>query len=134
VVHVQPGVDEQLEDDGDFVAVARVNRKARGMAATRALAVYGNSGAINAELRCMGVNPFERGVIVHRRTTCTRTGRSPARLGQPIKNRSAKAMNRAADMNVQEKSDCAVIPVVRNNCVRRPHQKTQGAFEVYSRM
>jgi hypothetical protein len=34
---VQLGADEQLEDDGDFVAVARVNRKARCMAAARAL-------------------------------------------------------------------------------------------------
>jgi len=29
--------------------------------------------------------------------------------------RSAKAINRTADMNVQEKSDCAVIPVNRPN-------------------
>jgi hypothetical protein len=29
--------------------------------------------------------------------------------------RSAKAMNRTADMNVQEKSDCAVVPVNRPN-------------------
>jgi len=29
--------------------------------------------------------------------------------------RSAKAINRAADMNVQEKSDCAVVPVNQLN-------------------
>ena len=29
--------------------------------------------------------------------------------------RSAKAMNRTADMNVQEKSDCAVVPVNQPN-------------------
>jgi hypothetical protein len=29
--------------------------------------------------------------------------------------RSAKAINRTADMNVQEKSDCAVIPVKQPN-------------------
>jgi hypothetical protein len=29
--------------------------------------------------------------------------------------RSAKAINRTADMNVQEKSDCAVLPVNRPN-------------------
>src|SRR6266851_5627784 len=29
--------------------------------------------------------------------------------------RSAKAMNRTADMNVQEKSDCAIVPVNRPN-------------------
>ena len=74
---VQPGVDEQLEDDGDFVAVARVNRKARCMAAARALTAHGNSGAINAELRCMGVNPFERGVIVLKRTGIARLRSQP---------------------------------------------------------
>ena len=58
---VQPGVDEQLEDDGNFVAVARVNRKPRCVAAVRALTAHGNFGAINAELRCMGMNPFQRG-------------------------------------------------------------------------
>jgi len=74
---VQPGVNEQLEDDGDFVAVARVNRKARCMAAARALTAHGNSGAINAELRCMGVNPFERGVIVLKRTGIARLRSQP---------------------------------------------------------
>ncbi len=29
--------------------------------------------------------------------------------------RSAKAMNRTADVNVQEKSDCAVVPVNQSN-------------------
>ena len=29
--------------------------------------------------------------------------------------RSAKAMNRTADMHVQEKSDCAVVPVNQPN-------------------
>ena len=29
--------------------------------------------------------------------------------------RSAKAINRTADMNVQEKSDCAVVPVNQPN-------------------
>jgi len=29
--------------------------------------------------------------------------------------RSAKAINRTADMHVQEKSDCAVVPVNRSN-------------------
>ena len=73
-----PGVDEQLEDDGDFVAVARVNRKARCMAAARALTAHGNSGAIDAELRCMGVNPFERGgVIVVKRTGIARLRSQP---------------------------------------------------------
>ncbi len=61
------GVDEQLEDDGDFVAVARVNREARCVAAAPALTAHGNFGAINAKLRCMGVNPFECGVIVLKR-------------------------------------------------------------------
>src|SRR2546426_28544 len=33
--------------------------------------------------------------------------------------RSAKAINRTADMNVQEKSDCAVIPVNQPNNERQ---------------
>src|SRR5215468_6575114 len=36
--------------------------------------------------------------------------------------RSAKAMNRTADMNVQEKSDCAVVPV------NQPNNEGQEAF------
>jgi len=71
------GVDEQLEDDGDFVAVARVNRKARCVAAARARTAHGNFGAINAELRCMGVNPFQRGVIVLKRTGIARLWSQP---------------------------------------------------------
>ena len=34
--------------------------------------------------------------------------------------RSAKAINRTADMNVQEKSDCAVVPVNQPNNERQP--------------
>src|SRR5260370_8261572 len=34
--------------------------------------------------------------------------------------RSAKAINRTADANVQEKSDCAVIPVNQPNNERQP--------------
>ena len=74
---VQHGVDEQLEDDGNFVAVARVNRKARCVVAARALTAHGNSGAINAELRCMGVNPFQRGVIVLKRAGIARLRSQP---------------------------------------------------------
>ena len=36
--------------------------------------------------------------------------------------RSAKAINRKADMNVQEKSDCAVVPV------NQPNNEGQYAF------
>jgi hypothetical protein len=36
--------------------------------------------------------------------------------------RSAKAINRTADMNVQEKSDCAVVPV------NQPNNEGQDAF------
>ena len=36
--------------------------------------------------------------------------------------RSAKAINRTADMNVQEKSDCAVVPV------NLPNNEGQHAF------
>ena len=36
--------------------------------------------------------------------------------------RSAKAMNRTADMHVQEKSDCAVVPV------NQPNNEGQYAF------
>ena len=34
--------------------------------------------------------------------------------------RSAKAINRTADMNVQEKSDCAVVPVNQPNKEEQP--------------
>ncbi len=34
--------------------------------------------------------------------------------------RSAKAINRTADMNVQEKSDCAVVPVNQSNNEGQP--------------
>src|SRR5580698_9346591 len=51
---VQLGVDEQLEGNGNFVAVARMNRKARCVAAARALTAHGNSKAINAEFRRLG--------------------------------------------------------------------------------
>ena len=34
--------------------------------------------------------------------------------------RSAKAINRTADVNVQEKSDCAVVPVNRPNKEGQP--------------
>src|SRR6202795_2940690 len=34
--------------------------------------------------------------------------------------RSAKAINRTADMNVQEKSDCAVVPVNQSNKEGQP--------------
>jgi RNA-directed DNA polymerase len=37
--------------------------------------------------------------------------------------RSAKAIDRTADMNVQEKSDCAVIPV------NRPNKEVQACAE-----
>ena len=48
------------------------------MAAARALTAHGNSGAIDAELRCMGVNPFERGgVIVVKRTGIARLRSQP---------------------------------------------------------
>jgi hypothetical protein len=36
--------------------------------------------------------------------------------------RSAKAINRTADMNVQEKSDCVVVPV------NQPNNEGQHAF------
>ena len=36
--------------------------------------------------------------------------------------RSAKAMNRTADTHVQEKSDCAVVPV------NQPHNEGQYVF------
>ncbi|HEV3445325.1 MAG TPA: hypothetical protein VG099_11830 [Gemmataceae bacterium] len=85
---VQLGVDEQLEADGNvfFIAVARVNRKARGVAAARALPAHGNPGAINAELRRMGVNPFQRGVIVLKRAGIARL------RSQPVVNRDDDAM------------------------------------------
>ena len=38
--------------------------------------------------------------------------------------RSAKAINRTADTNVQEKSDCAVLPV------NQPNKVAQAAAEV----
>jgi|SRR5580704_2599923 hypothetical protein len=38
--------------------------------------------------------------------------------------RSAKAINRTADMNVQEKSDCAVLPL------NRPNKEVQASAEV----
>ena len=37
--------------------------------------------------------------------------------------RSAKAINRAADVNVQEKSDCAVVPV------NQPNKEEQSSTE-----
>ena len=74
---VELGIDEQLEDDGNFIAVARVNRKARCVAAAGALTAYGNSGAIDAELFCVGVNPFQRGVIVFKRAGIARLGSEP---------------------------------------------------------
>ena len=48
----------------------------------------------------------------NREISCTP---SPNELG-----RSAKAINRTADMNVQEKSDCAVVPLNRPNKVGQP--------------
>ena len=79
------GVDEQLEDDGNFVAVARVNRKARCVAAARALTAHGNPGAINAELRRMGMSPFERDVVVLKRAGIARL------RSQPVVNRDDDA-------------------------------------------
>src|SRR3981081_3812703 len=38
--------------------------------------------------------------------------------------RSAKAINRTADMNVQEKSDCAVVPVNQSNKEERSSAET----------
>ena len=83
---VQHGVDEQLEDDGNFVAVARVNRKARCVVAARALTAHGNPGAINAELLRMGVNPFQRRVIVLKRAGIARL------RSQPVVNRDDDAV------------------------------------------
>ncbi len=83
---VQLGVDEQLEDDGNFVAVARVNRKARCVTAARALTTHGNPGAVNAELRRMGMDPFERGVIVLKRAGIVRL------RSEPVVNRDDDAM------------------------------------------
>ncbi len=40
--------------------------------------------------------------------------------------RSAKAMNRTADMNVQEKSDCAVVPVNQPNNEGQPPSAEAG--------
>ena len=39
--------------------------------------------------------------------------------------RSAKAINRTADMNVQEKSDCAVVPV------NQPNNEATASAEVW---
>ena len=46
---------------------------------------------------------------MHKNREISRTSRSKDR------DRSAKAINRTADMNVQEKSDCAVVPVNQPN-------------------
>jgi len=40
--------------------------------------------------------------------------------------RSAKAINRTADMNVQEKSDCAVVPVNQSNNERQQPSAEAG--------
>ena len=40
--------------------------------------------------------------------------------------RSAKAINRTADVNVQEKSDCAVVPVNQSNKEERSSAETGG--------
>jgi hypothetical protein len=40
--------------------------------------------------------------------------------------RSAKAMNRTADVNVQEKSDCAVVPVNQPNIIGEPSSAEAG--------
>ena len=74
---VELRVDEQLEDDGNFVAVAGVNREVGCVAAARAFTAHGNFGAINAELGGMGVNPFERGVIIVKRTGVVRLRSEP---------------------------------------------------------
>ena len=42
------------------------------------------------------------------------------RLGRTDQDRSAKAINRTADVNVQEKSDCAVVPMNRPNKEGQP--------------
>jgi hypothetical protein len=47
--------------------------------------------------------------------------RAPLAVG---KGRSAKAINRTADMHVLEKSDCAVVPM------NRPNKVAQAAAEV----
>ncbi len=41
----------------------------------------------------------------------------------PDQDRSAKAINRTADVNVQEKSDCAVVPV------NQPNKEGQSSAE-----
>src|SRR5579872_1030119 len=83
---VERGIDEQLKNDGHFVAVARVNRKAGCVGPARALTSHGNSGAINAKLRRMGMDPFERGVIVLERPGIARL------WSQPVVNRDDDAM------------------------------------------
>ncbi len=41
-----------------------------------------------------------------------------------VQDRFAKAINRTADMNVQEKSDCAVVPVNQSNKEERSSAET----------
>ena len=51
----------------------------------------------------------------NREISCTTGSKEPVR--------SAKAINRTADMNVQEKSDCAVVPV------NQPNKEAQASAE-----
>src|SRR5579872_1601791 len=63
-----------------------MNRKARSVSAARALTADGNPGTINAELRRMGMDPFERGVVVLKRARIMRL------RSQPVVNRDDDAM------------------------------------------
>src|SRR5262245_16052652 len=48
-------------------------------------------------------------------TPCTENREITCMSWSKDQDRSAKAINRTADMNVQEKSDCAVVPVNQPN-------------------
>ncbi len=64
-----------------------------------------------------------------RNNMCTRTGRSPARLGRTIKAGPAKAINRTADMNACRESDCAVVPMRTNRTRRGDPRRRSGRAE-----
>ena len=61
-------------------------------------------------------NPPVRGDVENREISCTSWS-----IDQ---DRSAKAINQTAGANVQEKSDCAVVPVNQSNKEGRPSAET----------
>src|ERR1700683_211830 len=114
---VEHWVDEHLEEDGNFFAVASGDGQHGGMSAAGTFSADGDALGINAERIGVVIEPAERGVIVLQRTRKVRFGREPvvngndqaaAVLGHILENgwvgphEAGFADDVAATMNVQE--------------------------------